>query len=88
MDQEFLSTLFQDSIKFAVLLSAPCLLSALFSGILINIFQTSVQINEQTLSFIPKIISVIISCIFFGPWMLQLTLTYIKNIFHIISSVN
>ncbi|VFP87892.1 Flagellar biosynthetic protein FliQ [Buchnera aphidicola (Cinara piceae)] len=88
MNQEFLITLFQDSIKFTLLLSAPCLLSALLSGVLMSIFQSSVQINEPTFSFIPKIISVFFSCIFFGPWMLQLTLNYIKNIFHIISQIN
>lgn len=88
MNQEFLITLFQDSIKFCLLLSAPCLLSVLFSGILISILQSSTQINEQTLSFIPKIISVFCACIFFGPWMLQLTIDYIKNIFHIISILN
>ncbi|VFP79067.1 flagellar biosynthetic protein FliQ [Buchnera aphidicola] len=88
MNQEFLITLFQDSIKFALLLSSPCLLSALLSGVLISIFQSSVQINEPTFSFIPKIISVFFSFIVFGPWMLQLTLNYIKNIFHIISLIN
>ncbi|VFP83524.1 flagellar biosynthesis protein FliQ [Buchnera aphidicola] len=88
MNQEFLITLFQDSIKFALLLSAPCLLSTLLSGVLMSVFQASVQINEQTLSFIPKIISVFLSFIFFGPWMLQLTIEYIKNIFHIISIMN
>ncbi|VFP80974.1 Flagellar biosynthetic protein FliQ [Buchnera aphidicola (Cinara kochiana kochiana)] len=88
MSQEFLITLFQDSIKFALFVSAPCLLSTLLSGILMSIFQTSVQINEQTLSFIPKIISMILSCILFGPWMLRLTIEYIENIFHIISIMN
>ncbi|VFP78036.1 Flagellar biosynthetic protein FliQ [Buchnera aphidicola (Cinara cuneomaculata)] len=88
MNQEFLMILFQDSIQFALLLSAPCLLSILFSGLLMSIFQASTQITEQTLSFIPKIISVVLSCIVFGPWMLQITLEYINNIFHIISIIS
>ncbi|WP_231996031.1 flagellar biosynthetic protein FliQ [Buchnera aphidicola] len=85
MSQDFFLILFKDSVKFAFLLSAPCLLASLFSGILISFFQSSMQISEQTLSFIPKIISVFLSCIFFGPWMLQVTVDYIKNIFYIIS---
>ncbi|WP_075433671.1 flagellar biosynthetic protein FliQ [Buchnera aphidicola] len=88
MNPEFLITLLQDSIKFAVLLSAPCLISVLLSGILISIFQSSVQINEQTLSFIPKVLSLFFSFMLFGPWMLRLTLDYIKNIFHIIAIAN
>ncbi|ABJ90528.1 flagellar biosynthesis protein FliQ [Buchnera aphidicola] len=88
MNQEFLITLFQDSIKFVFLISVPCLIPILLIGILISFLQSITQIHEQTLSFIPKILSIFLSLIFFGPWMLQLTIQYIRNIFYIISTVN
>lgn len=84
MTQEFIINLFHNSIKLGLMLSAPCLISTLISGLLVSIFQAITQINEQTLSFIPKVISVFISGIFFGPWMLKIMIHYIHNIFHII----
>ncbi|WP_075431685.1 flagellar biosynthesis protein FliQ [Buchnera aphidicola] len=84
MTQEFIINLFHNSIKLGLMLSAPFLIASLISGLFVSIFQAVTQINEQTLSFIPKVISVFISGIFFGPWMLRIMVNYIHNIFHLI----
>ncbi|WP_343126590.1 flagellar biosynthetic protein FliQ [Buchnera aphidicola] len=74
--------LVQNSMKIAIILSSPILLSLLLIGLLINIVQVSTQINEQTLSFIPKILVIFFSGFFFGSWMLKYILDYIVYIFH------
>ncbi|CUR53036.1 flagellar biosynthesis protein FliQ [Buchnera aphidicola] len=81
MNQEIVMKLLQNSIKTIILLSSPLLISILCVGLLINIFQVSTQINEQTLSFIPKILIIFFSSLFFGPWMLKGILEYIIFIF-------
>lgn len=57
--------------KIALLLSLPMLLAGLIAGLLISIFQATTQINETTLSFVPKIILVVIIIIFLMPWMMN-----------------
>lgn len=82
MTQQSIISLFHHAIKVGLMLSSPFLLSTLISGLIISIFQAVTQINEQTLSFIPKIISVFISGFFFGPWMLHIMIEYMQNIFY------
>lgn len=84
MNQEHIIKLFHDAITLIIIISTPLLLSVLLSGLLVSIFQAATQINEQTLSFIPKIISIFISGSFFGPWMLKVFINYIHNLFHMI----
>ncbi|EEY3789764.1 flagellar type III secretion system pore protein FliP [Escherichia coli] len=62
-------------------LAAPLLLVALVTGLIISILQAATQINEMTLSFIPKIIAVFIAIIIAGPWMLNLLLDYVRTLF-------
>ncbi|AEH39643.1 type III protein export, membrane component [Buchnera aphidicola (Cinara tujafilina)] len=87
MNQEFIIQLLHSSVKVGLLLSAPFLLATLISGLIISIFQAVTQINEQTLSFIPKIISVFISGIIFGPWMLKVMIDYMQNIFRVVPKI-
>lgn len=61
-----------EAMKVALALAAPLLLVALVTGLIISILQAATQINEMTLSFIPKIIAVFIAIIIAGPWMLNL----------------
>jgi len=61
--------------------STPALGFALAVGVLIGVFQAVTQINEQTLTFVPKIFVVFISLVIFGGWMLQLMMDYFGNIF-------
>jgi len=61
--------------------SAPLLLVALIIGLIISIFQAATQINEATLSFIPKLVGVFIALVVAGPWMLSVMLDYMRQVF-------
>ncbi|HGJ5863605.1 MAG TPA: flagellar biosynthesis protein FliQ [Arsenophonus nasoniae] len=69
-----------DGMKVALALAAPLLLAALISGLIISLLQAATQINEMTLSFIPKIIAVFITAVVAGPWILQLFIEYFPAI--------
>ncbi|POZ19539.1 flagellar biosynthetic protein FliQ [Lelliottia aquatilis] len=70
-----------EAMKVAISVAAPLLLVALITGLVISILQAATQINEMTLSFIPKIIAVFVTIIVAGPWMLNLLLDYMRNLF-------
>ena len=70
-----------EAMKLSLLLAAPLLLAALVTGLVISLFQAATQINEQTLSFIPKLLAVFATAVIAGPWMLNLTLDYMRNLF-------
>lgn len=69
------------AIKVGLLISAPLLMVSLLVGLLVSIFQASTQINEMTLSFIPKIMAIVAVGIVLGPWMLTLFLDYMRALF-------
>lgn len=81
MDQNSVIYIGREAIYTVVLLSAPILLGSLIVGLLISIFQASTQIQEQTLTFVPKIIAVIAILVFLGPWMMNLLISYTTNLF-------
>ena len=81
MTPEFVTTFFIEAFKTAALLSAPVLLSGLIAGVLVSMFQAATQINEMTLVFIPKMISVGIALLIAFPWMLQIIIEFTQNIF-------
>lgn len=67
---------------FTVLLvSAPILGSSLLIGVLISIFQATTHIQEQTLTFVPKIVGVLVVIVLFGSWMINIMLSYMSNLF-------
>ena len=70
------------AMKVALALAAPLLLVSLVTGLINSILQAATQINEMTLSFIPKIIAVFIAIIVAGPWMLNLLLDYVRTLFN------
>lgn len=70
----------RDALYMVMLVSAPMLGFGLLVGVLVSIFQATTQIQEQTLSFIPKIIAVFVAILIFGPWMLSLLVDYTRNI--------
>ncbi|HXK00487.1 MAG TPA: flagellar biosynthesis protein FliQ [Buchnera sp. (in: enterobacteria)] len=82
MTTEYVMMLFYSATKIGLMISAPLLLSVLFTGFIISLLQAATQVNEQTLSFIPKVISILITIIILGPWMLGIMLDYIKDIFY------
>jgi flagellar biosynthetic protein FliQ len=71
----------RQALEVTLLVSAPLLMAALVTGLIISIFQAATQINESTLSFIPRLVVMFITLIFAGPWMLQLMIDYIRRLF-------
>ncbi|QLK87226.1 flagellar biosynthesis protein FliQ [Arsenophonus endosymbiont of Aphis craccivora] len=69
-----------DGMKVAIALAAPLLLAALISGLIISLLQAATQINDMTMSFIPKIIAVFVTAIVAGPWMLELFIEYTRQL--------
>ncbi|MBM0637230.1 flagellar biosynthesis protein FliQ [Campylobacter sp. VicNov18] len=80
MDESTLVALGVQTFKITLLLSLPMLLAGLIAGLLISIFQATTQINEMTLSFVPKIILVVIVLIFLMPWMSTTMIDFTQNI--------
>ncbi|HEG4921463.1 TPA: flagellar biosynthesis protein FliQ [Campylobacter coli] len=80
MDESTLIALGVQTFKITLLLSLPMLLAGLIAGLIISIFQATTQINEMTLSFVPKIILVVIVIIFLMPWMTTTMIDFTENI--------
>ncbi len=81
MTVDFLVGFAKEAIKMALLLSAPMLVFGLVVGLLVSIFQAVTQVQEMTLTFVPKIVAVMIAILIFLPWMLNLFVTYTHNLF-------
>ena len=81
MTPESVMVMGQEAMRIALMMAAPLLLVAMVSGLLISILQAATQINEQTLSFIPKILAVAATAVVAGQWMLNLMLDYIRTLF-------
>jgi len=73
-----------ETFKIALYLSLPMLLSGLIAGLAISIFQATTQINEMTLSFVPKIILVVVVIIFTMPWMMNMMIEFTAKILNMI----
>ena len=81
MTPEMVMTLAHQAMYVALLLAAPLLLVALVVGLAISLFQAATQINETTLSFIPKLLAIAVTLVIAGPWMLTTMLDYMHRIF-------
>jgi flagellar biosynthesis protein FliQ len=81
MTPESVMTLGQQALELTLTISAPVLLTALIIGLLVSIFQAATQINEQTLSFIPKLVGMFGVLILAGPWMMGLMVDFIQRLF-------
>jgi flagellar biosynthetic protein FliQ len=73
-----------ETFKIALLLALPGLLTGMFLGLAVSIFQATTQINEMTLSFIPKILGVVVVIVLTMPWMLNSMTDFATNIFNMI----
>ncbi|MGE4543816.1 MAG: flagellar biosynthesis protein FliQ [Pedobacter sp.] len=87
MTPEFAITLGRQAIETVLLLAAPLLLSGLVVGLLVSIFQAATQINEQTMTFIPKIVVVFVTLLICAPWMIRTLLAFTRNIIGNIANV-
>lgn len=81
MTPESVLTMGRQAIEVTLMVAAPMLLLALIIGLIVSIFQAATQINEQTLSFIPKLIGVLVALVIAGPWMLSIMLDYMRQMF-------
>lgn len=75
------------AVETVLLTSAPMLIAALVVGLMISIFQAATQINEQTMTFIPKIVAVFVALLIFGPWIMSLLVTFTTEIIIQIATV-
>ena len=82
MTPDDISMIAQETVLVAIKLIAPILLSSLAVGLVVAMFQAATQINEQTLTFIPKLATIIIVLMVAGPWMLQVIIDYFQNLLH------
>ena len=80
MENDFVVEVVGQAMKVTLMLSAPMLIGALVVGVLVSIFQAVTQINEQTLSFIPKILVIIAALVIFSPWMMETMVTYTRDL--------
>jgi flagellar biosynthetic protein FliQ len=81
MTPEVVMTIGQRALEITILLAAPLLLAALIIGLLVGVFQAATQINEMTLSFIPKLIGMAGTLVVAGPWMLKTIVGYTRDLF-------
>lgn len=87
MDPQSVITLGQQALYVMLMIGAPMLLSALLVGLVVAILQAATQINEMTLSFIPKLVAMIIALIVAGPWMIRFFTDFMTRLFQSIPSV-
>lgn len=81
MNQGVVIDVAQEAIKVVLLVSAPILGLGLLVGLIVSIIQATTQIQEQTLSFIPKLIAVALTFLIFGPWMMNLMYEFTVRLF-------
>ena len=81
MTPQTVLTLAQQALWITALVAAPLLLTALVVGLAVSVFQAATQINEMTLSFIPKLLAMFAALVLAGPWMLALLMDYVQRLF-------
>lgn len=87
MSPETIMAIGQRALEIMLLLSLPLLLVALVVGLLVGIFQAATQINEMTLSFVPKLVVTFTTLVLAGPWMLTKLTDYITRLYEAIPSL-
>ncbi|CAG1065554.1 Flagellar biosynthetic protein FliQ [uncultured bacterium] len=81
MTPEFVTAIGKETIEVILLVSAPVLIAGMVIGLLISVFQAVTQIQEMTLTFVPKIIVVFLVLLALAPWMMEIMLKYTSDIF-------
>ena len=81
MTPESVMTMGRHAMEVTLMIAAPLLLVALVIGLVVSIFQAATQINEATLSFIPKLVGIFVALVVAGPWMLSVMLDYMREVF-------
>nr|WP_315595635.1 flagellar biosynthesis protein FliQ [uncultured Cupriavidus sp.] len=81
MTPEMVMTIATQAMKMTLMLSAPLLLVALAAGLVVSLFQAATQINEMTLTFIPKLVALFVTMVLVGPWMINTFVDYMREVF-------
>ncbi len=87
MTPEVVTSIGQQALWVTMLLAAPLLGSALAVGLIIGMFQAATQINEMTLSFVPKLLILVVALVVAGPWMLAVITNYTRQLMEQIPSL-
>jgi flagellar biosynthetic protein FliQ len=77
----------RQAIEVTLLISAPLFIAALATGLIVSIFQAATQINEATLSFVPKMIVIFVTLVVAGPWMITLMTDYMRRLYEAIPTM-
>lgn len=88
MSEALIIDIGRDAVLTALLISAPALIIGMVVGLVISIFQATTQIQEQTLSFIPKILAIFFTLILCGPWMLRVLVDFTTELFSYLIQVS
>ncbi len=87
MTQDYVIYLGREAVYTILLTAGPMLLASLLVGLLISIFQATTQIQESSLTFVPKIIAVFVILLLFGPWILNLLIAFTTNLLYSIPNL-
>ena len=87
MNPETIMTVGSRALEIALMIAAPMLLVGLVTGLIVGAFQAATSINEQTLSFIPKLLAMALAVVIAGPWMLKVLVSYTRELFESIPSL-
>lgn len=81
MSEAYVLDMFSQAIYYILILSLPMLLAALVVGLIISVFQATTQIQEQTLSFVPKLVAIFMVLLLAGPWLLNNLVNFTLSLF-------
>jgi flagellar biosynthesis protein FliQ len=81
MNAEAVMNLGREALELTLLVSAPLLGAALVTGLVVSIFQAATQINEMTLSFIPKLLALAATLVFAGPWIIAMLTGFMQRLY-------
>lgn len=87
MNPDMAINICRKAIQTILMVAAPMLLAGMLVGLLVSTFQAATQINEQTLSFIPKIVAIFLTLLFFGPWIIRIMVTFTIGLFETMATL-
>ncbi len=87
MNPDLAMSICRQAIQAILMASAPMLLAGMIIGLLVSIFQAATQINEQTMTFVPKIVVVFVTLLIFGPWIIRLLSVFTIGLFDTMSTL-
>jgi len=87
MNPELAVDICRKAIQTILMCAAPMLIVAMIVGLLVSIFQAATQINEQTLTFVPKIVAVFLTMLIFGSWVIKIVTVFTVGLFDVIATL-